>query len=616
MNEYCYTYQKLRSEFGRHPNFCDSEIKNLTIPDIPADIMDNLLEKNPRKFVADNIPKKSEHSVNTDRVKTKSLGMSHLEGGWPKEVNAAEYEQTLKWRKRYEKDAQFSDAVKTLCGDMKYFLEQNNAIDLYEDFYPNDQNAPNFVEDISVRTIAVFKDPTEDSRGIKRNATQVVWSPENDKAQVATAYSLMQFQHPGAGTVKKASYIWDVAYPNNPISELLGPSPIVSLQYNSKSPDMMLTGMYNGLVSIFDVRKGTCQSSSVGTSHHDPVYSVCWLHSKTNSEFVSCSTDGQILWWDMRQLSAPLKSCTLTETRNGEDKVVGATCLEWVQEAGPTKYLVGSETGLVFALNRKPKGNTDITSRFGQDSGHHHGPVYSVKRNPFISKYFLTVGDWSARVFAEDSKSPIITSSYHSAMLQTGCWSPTRPGVFMVGRRDGVVDFWDYYYRQNEVACSHKVSDAGIWSMSVRNDGRLMACGDAEGRVTVLDLCPYFYVPYGSANTEKANVTAILDREASREKGLEAARRATGGKAARSVNKKGDDGRAVSPGGLPLDLLSQIEADFFRTIGREPPNAHNDVITPVDDLPPAALESIDYENQPQIQNENSAANNKDSSESP
>eukprot|EP00388_Colpodella_angusta_P006625 GDKJ01019415.1.p1 GENE.GDKJ01019415.1~~GDKJ01019415.1.p1 ORF type:complete len:411 (+),score=112.32 GDKJ01019415.1:104-1234(+) len=253
--------------------------------------------------------------------------------------------------------------------------------------------------------------------------------------------------------------------------------------------------------------------------------------------------------------------------RNGEEKVVGATCLEWVQEAGPTKYLVGSETGLVFALNRKPKGNTDVTSRFGQDSGHHHGPVYSVKRNPFISKYFLTVGDWSARIFAEDSKAPIITSTYHDAMLQTGCWSPTRPGVFMVGRRDGVVDFWDYYYRQNEVACSHKVSDAGIWSTAVRGDGRLMACGDTEGKVTILDLCPYLYTPYGSANAEKAAVTAILDREASREKGLEAARRATGGKA----KTKKEDKFAGNLPGLNDESSQVVESEFFKLIGRAPP---------------------------------------------
>ena len=34
----------------------------------------------------------------------------------------------------------------------------------------------------------------------------------------------------------------------------------------------------------------------------------------------------------------------------------------------------------------------------------------------------------------------------------TGCWSPTRPGVFYTARQDGVLDVWDFYYRQVRVA--------------------------------------------------------------------------------------------------------------------------------------------------------------------
>lgn len=52
---------------------------------------------------------------------------------------------------------------------------------------------------------------------------------------------------------------------------------------------------------------------------------------------------------------------------------------------------------------------------------------------------------------------PAVPPQYHSAYLTSGCFSPTRAGVFFVTRMDGVVDIWDYFYRQNEVAYSHKV---------------------------------------------------------------------------------------------------------------------------------------------------------------
>lgn len=46
--------------------------------------------------------------------------------------------------------------------------------------------------------------------------------------------------------------------------------------------------------------------------------------------------------------------------------------------------------------------------------------------------------------------------------------SPTRAGVFYVTRMDGVVDVWDYFYRQNEVAYSHKIGDCALSSISVQ----------------------------------------------------------------------------------------------------------------------------------------------------
>jgi hypothetical protein len=33
---------------------------------------------------------------------------------------------------------------------------------------------------------------------------------------------------------------------------------------------------------------------------------------------------------------------------------------------------------------------------------------------------------------------------------------------------DGVVDVWDYFYRQNEVAYSHKIGDCALSSISVQ----------------------------------------------------------------------------------------------------------------------------------------------------
>ncbi len=91
----------------------------------------------------------------------------------------------------------------------------------------------------------------------------------------------------------------------------------------------------------------------------------------------------------------------------GDGVVYGGVSLEYDAAAGPTKFLVGSEHGSVLLCNRKAK---SASERIGAVYPGHHGPVYALQRNPFFSKYFLTVGDWTARIWFEDLKSPIMTT--------------------------------------------------------------------------------------------------------------------------------------------------------------------------------------------------------------
>ena len=54
----------------------------------------------------------------------------------------------------------------------------------------------------------------------------------------------------------------------------------------------------------------------------DPVYDFAWLQSKTGTECMSVSTDGSVLWWDIRKLGEPTESLILKE--RGNDTVLGA----------------------------------------------------------------------------------------------------------------------------------------------------------------------------------------------------------------------------------------------------------------------------------------------------
>lgn len=190
--------------------------------------------------------------------------------------------------------------------------------------------------------------------------------------------------------------------PNTPVAEIKPQSPIVALAYNHRNTDQIGFGCYNGRVGFWDPRsnkKHPIKMSDIDKSHHEPVVDFIWMSSKGGNEFVTCSTDGQVLWWNSQNLKEPVDRLQITEKDEPGAKVIGATSLEYVSDHGP-KYLIGTERGSIMLASKKPRNNASLShaSSFGVEMGRHLGPIYSIKRNPVYPSYFLSVGDWSASV--------------------------------------------------------------------------------------------------------------------------------------------------------------------------------------------------------------------------
>ena len=64
------------------------------------------------------------------------------------------------------------------------------------------------------------------------------------------------------------------------------------------------------------------QTEATSLPCRDPVYDFAWLQSKTGTECMSVSTDGSVLWWDIRKLGEPTESLTLKE--RGSETILGA----------------------------------------------------------------------------------------------------------------------------------------------------------------------------------------------------------------------------------------------------------------------------------------------------
>jgi len=486
-----------------------------------------------------------------------------MEGGWPKDLDYTEKEQTLRYRKKVEKDEDYLRQVRDLVDVVDSSLMQNVAIDIYENYFTSAEGEEARAEEAtneapSAKTLAAFKDPSE----IKRTACKISWFPDGGK-RFAVAFSIMQFQDWRIDKASHASYIWDVNNPNEPEMAL---NPVHSLccidAMNQKQQDSVVGGLYNGLVSFWDTRQGSqpVQTSVIETSHRNPVYDICWLPSKTGTECCSTSTDGQVLWWDAKKLAEPLETLLLEDKQHNDGRAIGGVRLECTTAGG--KFMVATEQGTIISCNRKAKNPSD---RVGISYEGHLSPVYAVTRSSFMPKFFLTIGDWTWRLWNEELRNPVITSKYHMSYMTDTCWSPVRPGVFFTTKMDGTLDVWDIFYKQHEPTLSMQVHNDGLYSLKIEPIlGQLITTGSVDGSIYLLELSTGLT---DMQRNEKKAVADMFERESKREKNLEA-------RAKELRNKAKQDAAAAKGGGegeveeaVPWEnKVKEVEEEFWAAI--------------------------------------------------
>lgn len=300
---------------------------------------------------------------NTERVATKNTGMKHVQGGWPKDTNFDEQNEVTKYYRRMNKEPQlgYASAARDLTSSAAMCIKSNNEIDMFEEYFQGEQ-PENLSEQISTKTVMIFKDPNT----IKRSVTKINWHPDASEGRVGVAYAQLRFQKTPVG-MPKQSYIWNLHNPNCPERTLEPTSPLCTLTFNPKIPENIVGGSYDGSLCFFDQKVGSSSgvikpqlTTVLEASHHDPVYDVYWLTGgKAGKECVSTSTDGRVLWWDMRNTNKPTETHTIGSSlkpvechtldhnfgteENKNIKILGGTSMEYNTDAGPQKFLIGTE---------------------------------------------------------------------------------------------------------------------------------------------------------------------------------------------------------------------------------------------------------------------------------
>ncbi|CAK9823903.1 Dynein axonemal intermediate chain 2 [Anthophora retusa] len=510
-----YTYTKKRLQFGKQCNFTDYK-------KIEADIKPHIGYKNnyvridPTTQGTQYSKIYSVHEVNTNTATFKDTGMYHSEGGWPKDLNIKDTEQTVRYKRKIEKDELYIHRMLQLLPPMEQCILQNDACNIYEQYFKY-MKPVSLIQRAYSHTVNVYHDILP----IKRQITHLSWSPDQGN-RFAASYCNTDFIK--ATNDNPQSYIWDVENPNTPCIILKPFCPILTLEYNPKDNNILISGLTTGQVAFWDIRKGSklVEASLVEHSHRDLCNEILWINSKTGTEFFSASKDGQIMWWDIRKLQTPTETLVIDLYKPDDqniNKAIGISALQFEPSMG-TRFMCGLENGTVILGNRKGKTASEkIATRFKAQ----YGPVISLERNPTFVKNFLSVGDWTTRIWSEDCKESCITwTPGHRNFLTGGAWSVTRFSVFFLIKMDGTLDVWDLLIQQDSPVLSVKVCDEILTYIRPHERGQLAAITNKRGTTYLLEFSEALTT---NQKNEKLLFTALLDRETRREKVIEAKNR-------------------------------------------------------------------------------------------
>ncbi|KAJ1332891.1 hypothetical protein BSLG_008518 [Batrachochytrium salamandrivorans] len=179
-----------------------------------------------------------------------------------------------------------------------------------------------------------------------------------------------------------------------------------------------------------------------------------------------------------------------------------------------SKFYCATEEGdLVYADWIAEKTTEEKVSRVESTFSTHHGPISDLQRSPFFPDILLSVG--GGPLFG-----PLLSSVPASSYLLSGCWSPTRPGVFFIGRADGVLEVWDLLDTSHAPSTTQTITSTAISCLQIHQYGgrsgdgqQFLAVGDDSGTLHIIEIPKKLQ---RQSKNEKSVITSLFEREARR----------------------------------------------------------------------------------------------------
>ncbi|XP_066252979.1 dynein intermediate chain 2, ciliary [Euwallacea similis] len=399
--------------------------------------------------------------------------------------------------------SQLSEAVQGRVLDcwkvLERMINQNTYDDIAKDYRYWDDPSDEFREEEGT-LLPLWKFTYEKTK--KNTVTDLEWNPYYyDLFQVC--FGFFDFLKP---TIDGAVCMFTLKNPSFPDYICMTDSGVMCVDTHPKYPYMVVIGLYDGNVQVFNVQT-TCKtpaykSNSVRNKHKGVVWEVKWAPDLPDGElnFYSVATDGLINNWVLMQNEMVVTTILTLYLDNepvpGPDgthlKVKGcATCIR-LHPKKPLTYLVGTEEGQIF------KCSTAYSSMSVFTYNAHLLPVDRLDFNRYNTDIFISCSsDWRVKIWEDNRKEPLFVFDLGDRVGDVK-WAPYSSTVFAAVTTEGKVYVFDLNVNKYKPICVQAVVSRRrnkLTRLSFNPKLPIIIVGDDKGCVTTLKLSPNLRIP-------------------------------------------------------------------------------------------------------------------------
>lgn len=335
-----------------------------------------------------------------------------------------------------------------------------------------------------------------------RNVSSMAWNKVNSDI-LAVGYG--QFGFNEQSKVKNGlACCWNLKNPEYPERVFHCKAGVTAVDFSSAMPNLLAVGLYDGTVSIYNVRSTNdspvLDSFDCPGKHSSPVWQLCWIDrdrgvGEDKSEMlVSICADGRIVQWSLRKgfECSDLMKLKRTATKNQQKKKekseafisrqAPGLCFDF-QASDTNIYLAGTEEGAIH------KCSCSYNEQYLDTYLGHTGPIYKISWSPFSPEVFLSSSaDWSMRLWTQSALAPVLNFFSSTKAVYDICWSPYNSTVFCAAN-EGSIEIWDLAQNILDPVIVSPVSPGMKLScVTFSKTSNSILVGDSDGQISVYQL--------------------------------------------------------------------------------------------------------------------------------